>query len=85
MKVRIYYCVEHGSGAVIPRHHVAPYSVCEDVDVVELDYLRNILPAQALDQLLKRGEARISSIEITEKLSGKRVENSYIKLIIVSE
>ncbi|MEM1664763.1 MAG: hypothetical protein QXN90_01635 [Zestosphaera sp.] len=85
MKVRIYYCIEHGSGAVIPRHHVAPYSVCEDVDVVELDYLRNILPAQALDQLLKRGEARISSIEITEKLSGKRVENSYIKLIIVSE
>jgi len=85
LKVRIYYCVEHGSGAVIPRHHVAPYSVCEDVDVVELDYLRNILPAQALDQLLKRGEARISSIEITEKLSGKRVENSYIKLIIVSE
>ncbi|MEM0243640.1 MAG: hypothetical protein QXM42_00215 [Zestosphaera sp.] len=85
MKVRIYYCVEHGSGAVIPRHHVAPYSVCEDVDVVELDYLRNILPAQALDQLLKRGEARISSIEITEKLSGKRVENSYIKLIMVSE
>ncbi|MEM4428027.1 MAG: hypothetical protein QW036_04680, partial [Zestosphaera sp.] len=64
---------------------VAPYSVCEDVDVVELDYLRNILPAQALDQLLKRGEARISSIEITEKLSGKRVENSYIKLIMVSE
>ncbi|MEM0086200.1 MAG: hypothetical protein QXV93_04805 [Zestosphaera sp.] len=85
MKVRIYYCIEHSSGAVIPRHHVAPYSVCEDVDVVELDYLRNILPAQALDQLLKRGEARISSIEITEKLSGKRVENSYIKLIIVSE
>ncbi|MEM4031846.1 MAG: hypothetical protein QXV53_00875 [Zestosphaera sp.] len=85
MKVRIYYCVEHGSGAVIPRHHVAPYSVCEDVDVVELDYLRNILPAQALDQLLERGEARISSIEITEKLSGKRVENSYIKLIMVSE
>lgn len=85
MRVRIYYCVEHGSGAVIPRHHVAPYSVCEDVDVVELDYVRNALSAQELDQLLKRGEIRISDIGVVEKLSGKRVENSYIKLIIVSE
>ncbi|MFN3268348.1 MAG: hypothetical protein ACK416_03705 [Zestosphaera sp.] len=85
MRVRIYYCVEHGSGAVIPRHHVAPYSVCEDVDVVGLDYVRNALSAQELDQLLKRGEISISDIEVVEKLSGKRVENSYIKLIIVSE
>lgn len=85
MKVRIYYCVEHGSGAVIPRHHVSPYSVCEDVDTVELDYVRNTLPAQTLNQLLKRGEVRVSDIEVVEKLSGKRVENSYLKLIIVSE
>lgn len=85
MRVRIYYCVEHGSGAVIPRHHVAPYSVCEDVDVVELDYVRNALSAQELDQLLKRGEIRISDMGVVEKLSGKRVENSYIKLIIVSD
>ncbi|MEO3993070.1 MAG: hypothetical protein QN229_02000 [Desulfurococcaceae archaeon TW002] len=80
MKVRIYYCIEHSSGAVIPRHHVVPYSVCEDVDVVELNYVRNVLPARELDQLLKRGEIRISDAEIVEKLSGKRVENSYIKL-----
>ncbi len=85
MRVRIYYCVEHGSGAVIPRHHVAPYSVCEDVEVVELDYVRNALSAQELDQLLKRGEVRISDVEVIEKLSGKRVENSYIKLIIASD
>lgn len=85
MRVRVYYCVEHGSGAVIPRHHVAPYSVCEDMDVVGLDYLRNILPAQALSQLLKRGEVSVSDVELVERLSGKRVENSYIKLIIVSE
>lgn len=85
MKVRIYYCVEHGSGAVIPRHHVSSYSVCEDVDVVELDYVRNTLSTQALDQLLKRGEVRVGDIEVVEKLSGRRVENSYIKLIIVSD
>ncbi|MGC8974714.1 MAG: hypothetical protein ACP5KB_00780 [Thermoprotei archaeon] len=85
MRVKIYYCVEHGSGAVIPRHHVAPYSVCEDIDVVELDYVRNVLPAQTLSQLLKRGEVSVSDLEVVEKLSGKKVENSYIKLIIVSE
>lgn len=85
MRVKIYYCVEHGSGAVIPRHHVAPYSVCEDIDVVELEYVRNVLPAQTLSQLLKRGEVSVSDLEVVEKLSGKKVENSYIKLIIVSE
>jgi len=85
LRVKIYYCVEHGSGAVIPRHHVAPYSVCEDIDVVELEYVRNVLPAQTLSQLLKRGEVSVSDLEVVEKLSGKKVENSYIKLIIVSE
>lgn len=85
MRVKVYYCVEHGSGAVIPRHHVAPYSVCEDLDMLELNYVKNILPVQTLDQLIKRGEVRISDIEIVEKLSGKRVENSYVKLIIVSD
>lgn len=85
MKVRVYFCVEHSSGAVIPRHHVASYSVCEDIDLVELDYVKNVLPAQTLDQLLKRREVRVSNAEVVEKLSGKRVENSYVKLIMISE
>ncbi|MCC6033268.1 MAG: hypothetical protein LM561_04230 [Desulfurococcaceae archaeon] len=83
MKVKVYYCVEHGSGAVIPRHHVAPYSVCEDVDLVELDHVRSLLPAQIIDHLIKKGEVRVSDIELVEKLSGKRVENSYVKLIML--
>ncbi len=81
MRVKIYYCVEHGSGAVIPRHHVAPYSVCEDIGIVELDHVSSVLPAQIIDHLIKKGEVRVSDIELVEKLSGKRVENSYVKLI----
>ncbi|MEM0014256.1 MAG: hypothetical protein QXS42_05110 [Zestosphaera sp.] len=85
MKVRIYHCIEHGSGAIIPRHHVPSYSICEDISEVELQELRSSLPGKTIETLVRRGELMISDPDLVEGLSGRKVENSYVKLIIVSE
>lgn len=85
MKVKVYHCIEHSSGAIIPRHHVPPYSICEIIRETDLQDLKNCLPAETVEMLIRRGELMISDLDLVERLSGRRIENSYVKLIIISE
>ncbi len=84
MRVKIYLCVEHGSSAIVHRHHVPSYSVCEEVEETDLGELQSTLPNDAVESLIRKGESRISDLNLVEKVTGKRIENSYVKILVSS-
>ncbi|MEM2020749.1 MAG: hypothetical protein QXP80_00785 [Zestosphaera sp.] len=85
MRVKIYLCIEHGSSAIVHRHHVPSYSVCEEVDETDLRALQDTLPSDVVESLIKKREFSVSDLNLVEGVTGKRIENSYVKLILVSD
>lgn len=45
----------------------------------------NTLPSDVVESLIKKREFSVSDLNLVEGVTGKRIENSYVKLILVSD
>ena len=83
MKIKVYICVEREARSPISRHHVAPYSICEEKKETTIEEISQVINHSIIEKLKEKGEVIVLDKDLISLIAGDVPEVSYIKLILV--